>query len=120
MVRPDALHESNDEKEHGMAKYLFAYKGGGMAGTEAERDARMAEWGAWFGELGPAIIDGGNPIAVSKVVSSDGTTDGGGKGFVTGYTLVEADSLDAAAGLAGGCPVLKQGGTVEVGETIPM
>ena len=39
---------------------------------------------------------------------------------MTGYTLIEADSLDAAAGLAGGCPVLKHGGTVEVGETIPM
>ena len=103
-----------------MAKYLFAYKGGGMAATEAEREASMAEWGAWFGELGPAIIDGGNPIAASKVVSSGGAADGGGNGSVTGYTLIEAASLDAAPGLAGGCPVLKHGGTVEVGETIPM
>jgi hypothetical protein len=103
-----------------MAKYLFAYKGGGMAATDAEREAAMAEWGAWFGELGPAIIDGGNPIAASKVVSSGGTADGGGNGSVTGYTLIEADSLDAAAALATGCPVLRHGGTVEVGETIPM
>lgn len=103
-----------------MAKYLFAYKGGGMASTDAEREAAMAEWGAWFGEFGPAIIDCGNPIAVSKVVTSGGVADGGGTGAVTGYTLIEADSLDAAAGLADGCPVLKHGGSVEVGETVPM
>jgi hypothetical protein len=104
-----------------MAKYLFSYKGGpGMAQNEEAREAAMAEWGAWFGELGAAIVDGGNPIGASKLVTSGGTADGGGNGSVTGYTLVEAGSLDAAAKLAEGCPILKAEGTVDVGETIPM
>src|SRR5205809_111502 len=39
-----------------MAKYLLAYKGGGMAQTDEEREAAMQAWGAWFGELGQAVV----------------------------------------------------------------
>jgi hypothetical protein len=34
-----------------------------------------------------------------------------------GYTIVSADSLDAAAELAKGCPILDDGGSVSVYET---
>jgi hypothetical protein len=36
---------------------------------------------------------------------------------VTGYSIIEADSLDAAVELVKGCPILQSGGSVEVGET---
>ena len=43
-----------------MASYVFAYRGGkGVSADEAERDAQMARWGRWFGELGSAVVDGG-------------------------------------------------------------
>jgi hypothetical protein len=101
-----------------MGKYVLAYKGGGMAATEAEQQAAMEAWGAWFGSLGSAVVDGGNPFATSKVVASDGSvSDGDGSGL-TGYSIVEADSLDAAAGMAKGCPILSGGGAVEVYQTI--
>lgn len=103
-----------------MAKFLYVYKGGGMARTEEEQKAAMAAWGAWFEQLGSAITDPGNPVGATKVVSSNGTSDGGGAGAATGYTLIEADSLDAAAELAKSCPIFEVGGTVEVGETIAM
>ena len=50
-----------------MANYVLAYTGGGMAQTEAEREAAMAAWGAWFGTLGPAIVDAGNPCRPLQV-----------------------------------------------------
>ena len=56
-----------------MGNYLMAYRGGGMAETDAEREALMAAWGAWFGKLGGAIVDPGNPFAGSASVSSDGS-----------------------------------------------
>jgi hypothetical protein len=101
-----------------MGKYVLAYKGGAMAATEAEQQAAMEAWGAWFGSLGSAVVDGGNPFATSKVVSSDGSVSDGGASGLSGYSIVEADSLDAAAGMAKGCPVLSSGGSVEVYETI--
>jgi hypothetical protein len=65
-----------------MGNYLFAYRGGSMAQTQEERDAAMAAWGAWFGQLGSAIVDAGNPFAGSASVGSDGTvSEGAGSGL---------------------------------------
>jgi len=104
-----------------MAKYLLAYHGGGGMAPDAETQAKiMADWGVWFGQLGPALVDGGLPIAQTKTIASGGTVaDGGGSNPVSGYSFIEADSIDAAIALAKGCPVLKSGGSIEVAETLP-
>jgi hypothetical protein len=101
-----------------MANYLMAYKGGGMAATEGEREAAMAAWGNWFGTLGPAVVDAGNPFGPSAAVNGAGTVDHGASSGLTGYSVLQADSLDAASELAKGCPVLANGGSVDVYETI--
>jgi hypothetical protein len=101
-----------------MAKYLLAYKGGAMARTEAEQQAAMEAWGGWFGSLGDAVVDPGNPFGPSKGVGTDGSAQDGGPSGLTGYSVLKADSLDAATGLTKECPVLANGGTVEVYETI--
>jgi len=100
-----------------MANYLLAYKGGGMAATDAEREAAMAAWGSWFGTLGPAIVDAGNPFGASAAVASDGSLSDGAPSALTGYSVLTADNLAAAGELAKGCPVLSAGGSVEVYET---
>jgi hypothetical protein len=101
-----------------MANYLLAYHGGGMAETPAEQEKVMAAWGAWFGQLGAAVVDGGNPVGAAKVVAANGSvSDGGGANPLTGYSVIKADSLDSAVAMAKGCPVLMSGGSVEVCET---
>jgi hypothetical protein len=101
-----------------MGNYLMAYRGGGMAATDAEREAAMAAWGAWFGQLGDAVVDIGNPFAGSTVVSANGGAGGSAGSGLTGYSVLKADSLDAAATLAKGCPILENGGSVDVYETL--
>jgi len=103
-------------------KYVLAYYGGGMGGTEAEQAAIMQEWMGWFGGLGSALADGGLPFsgAVSNIRPDGSHKDGPIGEKVTGYSILEADSLDAATELARGCPVLKSGGSIAVYETIPM
>ena len=95
-----------------MGKYVLAYKGGKMAETDEEREAAMNAWGSWFGGLGPAVVDAGNPFAGSTAVGGDSTSG------LTGYSILSADSLDAASKLAEGCPVLTNGGAVEVYEVL--
>jgi hypothetical protein len=99
-----------------MSNYLFAYRGGSMADTDEQREAAIAAWGAWFGGLGDVIVDPGNPFGPSTSVGGAGSAGSG----LTGYSVIKADSIDAAAGLVEGCPVLAQGGSVDVYETIPV
>jgi hypothetical protein len=102
-----------------MAKFLLALHGGGLNATPAEQEASLAAWGAWYGALGAAIVDPGNPVGHAVTVASDGSTsDGGGPNPVTGYLVIDAADLNAAGDLSKGCPILAAGGSVEICETI--
>ena len=104
-----------------MINYVFAYSGGnGVAPDEAERNAQMAKWGQWFGELGSAVVDGGAATGTAKTVGPGGSVNDGGSRGLSGYSIVAADSLDSAVALAKGCPVLEIGGAVDVYEAIAM
>jgi hypothetical protein len=102
-----------------MASYLFVYTGGSMAETPEAQQAAMAAWGAWFGTLGDAVVDAGNPFGPAATVASDGGVTDGGRSGLSGYSVIRADSLTAATTLTKGCPVLASGGGVEVYEVIP-
>jgi hypothetical protein len=96
-----------------MGKYVYAFKGGSIPQTEEEQKRVMDAWTGWFGGLGDSVLDMGNPFGASDAVG--GSTSG-----LTGYTIVSADSLADAVSKAGGCPILEDGGTVEVYETLEM
>lgn len=102
-----------------MGKYVLAYTGGSVPETTEAQEAVMTAWIDWFGTLGSAVVDGGNPFGASTAVRANGSKGATTTGL-TGYSVLEADSLELAAKLAGGCPVLAAGGTVEVYETIAM
>ncbi|HEY4189632.1 MAG TPA: hypothetical protein VGM28_04350 [Candidatus Limnocylindrales bacterium] len=102
-----------------MANFLLTFHGGSMPETKEEQDKAMAAWTSWFGSLGDALIDGGNPISQSKAISPDGSVMDA-TSAPTGYSVIKADSLDAAVGLSKGCPVLHGGAVVVVSETLPV
>lgn len=104
-----------------MSHYLLAYHGGGMPQSDQERAQVNAAWGQWYQQLGPAVVDGGNPVGQTMMVTPDGTTMyGGGANPVSGYTIIQAGSMADAVQLSQGCPVLASGGSIEVGETVPV
>jgi hypothetical protein len=100
-----------------VANFLLAYKGGGMPESEEEGKQVMAAWMSWMGAIGDAMVDGGNPISNSSTVAPNGTVTSGAASALTGYSVIKADSLDKAAELAKGCPILSSGGSIEVYET---
>lgn len=102
-----------------MPNYMLAYHGGKMPETPEEGAAVMEKWGAWLGGMGEAVVDGGNPVGVSKTVSASGVTNDGGANPLSGYSIIQAESIEAATKLAAGCPIIEHG-TVEVAEIIPM
>lgn len=104
-----------------MSKFLFVYHGGKKPESDEEYQKVMDAWGNWFGSMGAAVVDGGNPVGMSSTVNPDGSVAGdGGSNPVSGYSLVEASDIDEALGKAKGCPILTDGGTVEVAEAFDM
>jgi hypothetical protein len=104
-----------------MTRYLLNYHGGAAPESPAEGEKVMKAWMDWMGSLGKALVDGGNPAGPSRTISASGkVTDGGGANPSTGYSIIEARSLDAAVDAAKGCPIFKSGGSVEVAELTPM
>jgi hypothetical protein len=104
-----------------MAKYVFVYHGGGHPKKPEEIKQVMDAWGAWFGSLGAAVIDAGNPVGKPSTVKKDGSlVDGGGANPVSGYSLIEASSLADAHKKAKSCPILKAGGTIEIAQAMDM
>ncbi len=101
-----------------MASYVLVFTGGGaMATTEEGRSEELARWGVWYGGLGQGIVDGGKPFGASVVVAADGTVTPGAPSGLSGYAIVSAESLEAATAMTQGCPILTNGGTIEVYET---
>jgi hypothetical protein len=110
-------------EERAMSKYLFLYSGGMEPGDDqAANQAEMKAWETWLTGLGKAVVDMGNPLAPNaKSVRSDGTVaDGPVGGMSNGYSIVEADSMEAALRMAKGCPGLKTGSQVSVFEMMSM
>ena len=104
-----------------MPKFVLAYHGGSIPDSEAAQAEAMATWGTWFATLGDVVIDGGNPTGQSKTVGANGSvSNGGGGNPLTGYSLINAASIDEAVKHAKGCPILAVGGSVEVAEAIDM
>ncbi len=102
-----------------MSSYIFAYHGGKKPESPEEGAKHMAKWKAWVDGLGDAVVNPGTPLGMSKTVSSGGVSDDGGPNPLVGFSIVKADSMDAALEMAKGCPFLEMG-TIEVAEVKEM
>lgn len=85
-----------------------------------DRQKGMDAWKKWMDDNKAAIVDGGAPLGKTKTVSPTGAVDT--KNEVCGYTIVQADSADAAVKIFEGSPHLTnmQGATIDVIECMEM
>jgi hypothetical protein len=91
-----------------MAKYVFSYR---VPSDYVPHAGTPAEWQAWFGGMGSALVDVGH--AVTDYASLGEV--GGNSSRMIGYSVVSAEDMDSALALAKDCPVMRVGGGVEVG-----
>ncbi len=108
-------------KGNELAKYVLTYHGemGPMPSEPAAVEAIMAEWGAWYETMGDALVDGGAPFGQTSAIGPDGS-EVSNPASLTGYTIINADDLSGATAIAKGCPVLKNGHSVQISEAIDM
>jgi hypothetical protein len=107
-----------------MAKFLFVYRNtsesyGTM--TPEEMQQMLQKWQIWITEgvgkgwmvdPGDGLKREGRVVNAKKVVSDGPFVES--KEVVGGFSIIQADTLEAAAELAKGCPIFLRGGSVEV------
>lgn len=109
-----------------MKKYLILY----YSSTSAEErinqagmdkmKASMAEWMEWKNRYGDALVDFGSPVKPSKKLDKGAVEDD--HGWTTGYSLIQAKSLDQAVEIMKDHPNFKNPGGpgIEILEYVSM
>lgn len=95
-----------------MKKFIILHQG-----FETPTPEIGAGWMAWFEKIGPHTVDTGNPFVAGREVSKDGTSaelDFSGVPM-TGYTIVNAEDMDAAQALLEGLPMIHSTRIYELG-----
>jgi hypothetical protein len=123
--RPDDRVAASRETD--MTEYICLFRStpSAMQAANATPERAKESMNAWLGwirdlEASGNLANAGQPLdfAGKTVRGQDRiVTDGPyveGKDLLLGYTIVRAADLDQAAVLAGGCPILLGGGSVEV------
>ena len=94
-----------------MSSYVLIFR---MPQNAKPKPGDDAAWGTWFQELGGAVTDFGHRVGQATTLGATSTQQLGG------YVVIGADDMEHATQLAKGCPGLQHGGSVEIGEAIPM
>jgi hypothetical protein len=103
---------TDQQKGPNMPNYVFTYR---MPKDYQRSPDAIVAWYAWFEQLGDSVVDRGNPVFTrTHIGAAEHDT------LLGGYSLVTADTLDAARDLARSCPAVLNGGGVEIGELTPI
>ena len=85
-----------------MKKFVIFHYGFEMPTPEI-----MDVWNKWFASMGDKIVDPGSPLGPGREISRSGTKElPMGLDSLTGYTVINADSIDEAEKIAKGCPMI--------------
>jgi len=103
-----------------MPQYVIVYLGGDQPSSPEEGKQHFAKYMEWLSSLGDSAVSPANPLRNTSTVNSDGTVTTGGATTMSGYTIIEVDSMQAALSIAKACPFLDTGGSLEVSEFVEM
>ena len=103
-----------------MPQYMITYLGGDQPSSPEEGKQHFAKYKEWLSSLGESAVSPANPLKNTSTVNPDGTVTAGSKTTMSGYTIIEVDSMAAAVEAAKACPFLDIGGSLEVSELVQM
>lgn len=101
-------------------QFVFVYLGGNQPSSPEEAEKHFKKYMEWLSSLGDSVIIPTIPLKDTNTVSSDGTIREGGSSAMSGFSIIKADSMDAALSIAQSCPFLEIGGSLEVSEMMQM
>jgi hypothetical protein len=99
-----------------MKQFVFVYLGGNQPSDPEEANKHISTYMEWLSSLGDAVVVPTIPLKDTTTVTPSGAIRAGGGSAMSGFTILKADSMDAALSIARSCPFLEIGGTLEVSE----
>ncbi len=103
-----------------MAQFVFVYLGGSQPSSQEEAKQHFTKYTEWLTSLGDSVVSPAIPLKNTNTVSPDGTVREGGSSAMSGFTIIEANSMEDALSIAQACPFLEIGGSLEVSELMRM
>ena len=103
-----------------MKQFVLVYLGGNHPTSEEEANKHHSKYVQWLTSLGDAVIIPTIPLKDTSTVSPDGTIREGGASAMSGFSIIKAESMEAALSIARDCPFLEIGGSLEVSEMMQM
>ena len=103
-----------------MSQYLIVYLGGNPPSSPEEGKQHFSKYMQWLSSLGDSAVSPANPLKDTSTVNPDGTVTTGGSTTMSGYTIIEAESMESVLSIAKACPFLDIGGSLEVSELVEM
>ena len=109
-----------------MGKFIVLYHAPASANQQMENaspeemQAGMQAWMKWAEACGSGLVDMGAPLANGQSVTTSGTVASDRE--VTGYSILQAESMEAAVAMLQGHPHLgwAEGCSIEVHESMPL
>ncbi len=95
-----------------MAKYMLVYLGGDQPSNPEEGRKHFEEYRNWLTSLGDSLVSAANPLKDTHVIHPNGTTEQGSTTAMSGFSIIEADSIQEAVTMSQSCPFQKIGGTL--------
>lgn len=103
-----------------MALYMISYLGGNQPSTPEEGKQHFAKYKDWLASLGDAAVSPANPFKHTNTVNADGSISEGSTTSMSGYTILEVETMEQALAFAKTCPFLDIGGSLEISELMQM
>ena len=103
-----------------MTQFVFVYLGGNQPSNPEEANKHFSKYMEWLSSLGDSVVIPTIPLKSTNTVSPDGTIREGGSSAMSGFSIIKAESMEAALSIAQACPFLEIGGSLEVSELMQM
>jgi hypothetical protein len=103
-----------------MPQYIFVYLGGEHPSDPEEGQKHFTKYQQWLSSLGDAVVSPAIPFKDTHTVHPDSTIEPGTTTAMSGLSIINLASMDAALKVAQSCPFLEINGTLEISEMIEM
>jgi hypothetical protein len=105
--------------------FLLLYGGGARPANAAARQHLASRWGEWLKRIAAqsSLAATGDPLVEGRIVGHSAKRDPGedyvrGGDHIGGYSRIRAANLDDAEAMCADCPILGEGGFIELGEIL--